>query len=67
MPDVSIELEELLEAIREMWPQRYARGQILHVHQNARRLRSGGIAHVRILIQQIAEPTEEDRYGQNRR
>ena len=56
MSDVAVELEELIDTIRAAWPGRFTRGPYLHLHLDAVRLTSGGIAQVRILVHQIVAP-----------
>ena len=58
MPDVQIDLEELIRLVRDGWPHKYARGRLMHVHRNAIRLSSGALVHLRVLVQQIAEPDQ---------
>lgn len=48
-------LEDLIALIREHWPERYARGRILHVHRNAIRVPSGALIHLRLMVQRIAD------------
>lgn len=50
-----IELPELLALITSAWPDRYARGRILHVHKNAIAIQSGATIHLRILLQQLTD------------
>ncbi len=63
MPDVQIDLEELVSLVRDAWPNKYARGRLLHMHRNAVRLASGGIVHLRVSVQQIAEPDPTNDVG----
>jgi len=50
-----IDLEDLIALLRSSWTERYSRGRILHVHRNAIRTPKGGLIHLRVLVQQIAE------------
>lgn len=54
-----LDLEDLILLIRKAWPERYARGRILHVHRNAIRLGNGALVHLRVLVQQISEAEQE--------
>lgn len=63
MPELSLDLEELVTLIRRAWPERWARGRILHVHRNALKLNSGAIVHLRVLVQQIEEPDHAHKLG----
>ncbi len=56
MPDVELTADELIDMIRAAWPGHYTRGPYLHLHLDAVRLQSGGIAHVRILVHEIVAP-----------
>lgn len=55
MPEMHLNLDELLDLIRDHWPQHYRRGRILHVHRNAVQLQNGAIVHLRVMVQQISE------------
>ena len=50
-----IELEDLLQQIRAAWPSHWARGRILHIHQNAIRLADGSLIHLRVMVQELSE------------
>lgn len=52
-----IELEELIALIRAAWPTHYARGRILHLHQNAIPLQDGSRVHLRVMVQELS-PSE---------
>ncbi len=58
MPEIAIDLEELIRMIRRAWPDRWARGRILHVHRNALTTDAGARVHLRVLVQQIADPEQ---------
>lgn len=63
MPEIALDLEELIRMIRRAWPDRWARGRILHVHQNALKTQAGARIHLRVLVQQIvdADNTEDNK------
>ena len=50
-----LHLEELIDLISKAWPERYVRGRIMHVHRNAIRTAGGGLIHLRVLVQQVAD------------
>jgi hypothetical protein len=54
-----IDLAELLRLIETRWPARYARGRILHIHQNAVKT-SAGLVHLRVMVQRIEDPDYQD-------
>jgi len=57
-----MELPELVALITTAWKDRYERGRLLHVHKNAVTLQDGSVAHVRVLVQTIAEaPRKENK------
>ena len=54
-----IDLAELLTLIAHRWPDRYQRGRILHVHQNAVHT-SAGLCHLRVMVQRVGDETQAD-------
>lgn len=54
-----LDLEDLIQLLRDAWPSRLERGRVTHVHRNALKLPNGAIVHVRLLIQTISEAEAE--------
>ena len=56
-----MDLETLLQLIRDYWPERYERGRILHVHKNDIRLPDGTTRHLRLMLQTTLEGGTDER------
>lgn len=54
------DLETVLDLIRELWPHRYQRGIILHIHKNNLTLPDGSEIHLRVLVQTLRKDTDHD-------
>lgn len=48
-----MELDQVLELIRDAWPVRLERGRITHVHRNHLQLPDGSRVHLRVMIQTV--------------